>query len=119
MLTPAKRGPRQKRSALRRSFKLSKGCGSAKECVSKTLANIRKFRRITGGMNACTRALEVNGQRPAGEPVGWQVALIEVRHPPAREIHDAPVRDFTRIEPYLEPRLELQNADQQEEAVDG
>ena len=66
-------------------------------------------------MNTCFQPLEVNGLRPADQPVAWQMAVIEARNPPAREIHDTLVRDFTEIEPHLEPRLELRNTYQQEE----
>jgi hypothetical protein len=69
-------------------------------------------------MDTCFRSREVNGLRPADQPVAWQVAVIKERNPPAREIHDTLVRDFTGIEPHLEPRLEQQNTDQQEEVVE-
>ena len=68
-------------------------------------------------MDTCFQPLEVNSLRSGDQPVAWQVAVIEERNPPAREIHDTLVRDFTGIEPHLEPRLELQNTYQQEEVV--
>jgi len=82
------------------------------------LANFGGFRRITGGMDTCSRSLEVNGLRPTDQAVAWQVAVIEERNPPGREIHDTLVRDFTGIEPQLDPRLELQNTYQQEVVVE-
>jgi len=82
------------------------------------LANFGGFRRITGGMDTCSRSLEVNGLRPTDQAVAWQVAVIEERNSPGREIHDTLVRDFTGIEPQLDPRLELQNTYQQEVVVE-
>ena len=82
------------------------------------MANFGGFRRITGGMDTCSRSLEVNGLRPTDQAVAWQVAVIEERNPPGREIHDTLVRDFTGIEPQLDPRLELQNTYQQEVVVE-
>ena len=64
-------------------------------------------------MDKCSQALGVNSLRSGDQPGAWQVAVIEERNPPAREIHDTLVRDFTGIEPHLEPRLELQNTYQQ------
>src|SRR5208282_4810113 len=64
-------------------------------------------------MDTGSRAFEVNSQRS-----GDQVAVIEDRIPPAREIHDALVPDFIEIEPHLETRPELQNTYQQEEVVE-
>jgi transcriptional regulator with AAA-type ATPase domain len=83
-----------------------------------TLANTGKSWRITGGMDTCSRSLELNGLRPADQAVAWQVAVIEKRNPPAREIHETLVRNFTGIEPHFKPRLELQNTHQQEEVVE-
>ena len=82
------------------------------------MANFGGFRRITGGMDTCSRSLEVNGLRPTDQAVAWQVAVIEERNSPGREIHDTLVRDFTGIEPQLDPRLELQNTYQQEVVVE-
>jgi transcriptional regulator with GAF, ATPase, and Fis domain len=66
-------------------------------------------------MDTCSQALEVNSLRSGDQPVAWQMAVIEERNPSAREIHDTLVRDFTGIEPHLDPRLELQNTYQQED----
>lgn len=62
--------------------------------------------------------MEPNGLRPADPPVAWRMGVIEARNLSAREIHDTLVRDFTGIEPHLEPRVELQNMYQQEEVVE-
>jgi transcriptional regulator with GAF, ATPase, and Fis domain len=65
-------------------------------------------------MDTCSQVLEVNSLRPAA----WQVPVIEERHQSPCEIHDTLLREFTGIEPHLEPRLELQNTCQQEEVVE-
>jgi transcriptional regulator with GAF, ATPase, and Fis domain len=61
--------------------------------------------------------LELNGLRPGDQPVAWQVAVNEARNLPAREIHAPLVRDFTEIEPHLEPRPELRSTFRQEQVV--
>ncbi len=68
-------------------------------------------------MDTCSLTLEVNSLRSRDLPAAWQVAVIEERDPPTREIHDTLVRDFTGIEPDLDPRLELQNTYRQEEVI--
>ncbi len=68
-------------------------------------------------MDTCFQPLELNGLRSGDLAVSWQVPVIEERNLPAREIHDTLVRDFTGIEPDLDPRLELQNTYQQEEVI--
>jgi transcriptional regulator with GAF, ATPase, and Fis domain len=70
-------------------------------------------------MNTWFPPLDLNGLRPADQPVAWQAAVIEERNPPARELHDTLVRDFIGIEPLPEPRLELQNSYLQEAVVEG
>ena len=68
-------------------------------------------------MDTCSPALEVNSLRSGGQPVVWPVAAIEDCIPPAGEFRDTLVRDFTEIEPHVEPRQELQNTDQHMEAI--
>src|SRR5271166_6067641 len=68
-------------------------------------------------MDACSRCLEVNSLRSGDQPVAWQGAVIEDCIPPAGEFRDTLVRDFTEIEPHLEPLQELQNTDQHVEAI--
>src|SRR5208282_4267946 len=69
-------------------------------------------------MDTCFQPLEPNGLRSGDQPVAWQVAVIEECKPPARDIHDTLVRDFTGIEAHLEPQMELRNTYLQEEVVE-
>ena len=71
-----------------------------------------------GGMDTCSPILEVNSLLFGDQPAAWQLAEIEKRNPPARPTHDTLARDFTGIEPHLDPRLELQNTCQQEAVVE-
>lgn len=71
-----------------------------------------------GGMDTCFQsALEVNDLLPGSLPAPWQASVIEERKSPARQIRDTLVRDFTGIEPDLDPRLELQTTYQKEEEI--
>ncbi len=42
------------------------------------------FLRIKGGMDTCSRPLEVTGLRPGDQSVVWQVAIMEEAKPPAQ-----------------------------------
>jgi len=68
-------------------------------------------------MDTCSPALEVNSLRSGDQPAAWQGAVIEDCIPPAGEFRDTLVRDFTEIEPHVEPRQERQNTDQLVEAI--
>jgi transcriptional regulator with GAF, ATPase, and Fis domain len=56
--------------------------------------------------------------RSGDQPVAWPVAVFEEPSLPAQEIHDTRVRDFTGIEPHLDPELEVRNTYQQEEKLE-